>query len=105
MKSSNPAFSFAEFGAGGEVVGVREKKPVSDCAVAGAYYFAAAKIFVDAAMDTIIYPSAKEYYMSDACNTLIAQGGKIGVHNIRAEDFSCVGTPKQLREYLKNNPQ
>jgi dTDP-glucose pyrophosphorylase len=101
--SDKPCFSYAQTGAGGMVVGTREKEVVSNHAVAGAYMFARGRDFVKCAIDMLVYGDAtkNEYYMSNAYNWGVKRGLRFGVFDMAEADFACVGTPEQLEEYLK----
>ena len=87
----------------GVVVRTREKEAISRHAIAGAYMFARGADFVRAAINMMIYgdKAKNEYYMSNVYNHAVRLGLKTGVYDIAADAFACVGTPRQLREYLE----
>ncbi len=85
------------------VIRTKEKEAISNHAIAGAYMFKSASLFVRNAIDTVIYDSDyAEYYMSSVYNTIISKGGSVGIFDISETDFNCVGTPEQLRIYLNS---
>ena len=85
------------------MVRTREKEAISRHAIAGAYMFARGADFVRAAINMMIYgdKAKNEYYMSNVYNHAVRLGLKTGVYDIAADAFACVGTPRQLREYLE----
>ena len=101
--SDESCFSYAETDAEGVVVRTREKEAISRHAIAGAYMFARGADFVRAAINMMIYgdKAKNEYYMSNVYNHAVRLGLKTGVYDIAADAFACVGTPRQLREYLE----
>ena len=98
VHSDRPSFSYARLDERGLVCETREKQVISSHAIAGAYYFAHGVDFVDAAVDMLIYGDRQhgEYYMSQAFNGLVAKAKSVGIHEIPADRFRCVGTPEQL---------
>lgn len=101
--SDEGCFSYAETDAAGVVVRTREKEVISRHAIAGAYMFARGADFVRAAINMMIYgdKAKNEYYMSNVYNHAARLGLKTGVYDIAADAFACVGTPRQLKEYLE----
>jgi dTDP-glucose pyrophosphorylase len=102
FRSADPKFSFAKVGSDGLVTETREKEAISDHAIAGAYYFARGRDFVDCATDMMIYGdrAKSEFYMSAVYNQAIRRGMKIGVFGIEQDQWRCLGTPELLEAYL-----
>ena len=102
FRSTDPRFSFAKVGPDGLVTETREKEAISDHAIAGAYYFARGRDFVDCATEMMIYGdrAKNEFYMSAVYNRAARRGLKIGVFGIEPEQWRCLGTPELLEEYL-----
>lgn len=103
FNSDRDCFSYAEINRAGLVTQTKEKEVISSHAIAGAYMFARGADFVRCAIEMLIYGdrAKNEYYMSNVYNHAVRQGLKIGVYDIEATDFFCVGTPQQLKEYLE----
>lgn len=99
----DPKWSFARTGDDGLVIEVAEKKPISDLATVGLYYFARGRDFVSAAVDMIARNERvnNEFYVCPVYNHAIAQGLKIGVFEIGADAMHGIGTPGDLDAYLK----
>lgn len=104
FNTNKDCFSFVELDKNGYGVRTREKEPISNHAITGVYLFAKGKDFVSCAIDMMIYGdrSKNEYYMSNVYNWAIKKGLKIGCFDIGHDDWACVGTPEQLKEYLIN---
>jgi len=98
----DPKWSFAEVDGAGRVIRVAEKQPISDLATVGLYYFRRAGDFLDAAIDMIARNERVngEFYVCPVYNHAIANGLKIGVHEIPAEAMHGLGTPEDLERYL-----
>jgi hypothetical protein len=86
---------------------IQEKKAISKKANSGAYVFpsaAALNTWAEKMLDSKLDPTddkVGEYYTSQMIEVMIEKGVPfIGIH-ITIDDFSCVGTPRQLREFLQ----
>ncbi len=100
FKADNPRYSYAKFGADGIVTETAEKRVISNHAITGAYYFATAKTFTDAADKLLQQPLSNtmpEYYLSLLYNILINEGKKIQATSV--DDFASFGTPEELMAY------
>lgn len=99
----DPKWSFARTDDQGLVVEVAEKKPISDFATVGLYYFARGSDYVAAAIDMIARNDRanNEFYVCPVYNYAIAQGKRIGVFEIAADAMHGIGTPNDLDAYLK----
>ena len=105
FKSSEPCFSYVLLDQKNNVIKTKEKEVISDLAIAGVYMFNKGSCFVESAIDMMIYGDKDkgEYYMSNVYNWAIKKNRKIGISMIEKDDWVCVGTPKQLEEYLSKN--
>lgn len=103
--SQQICFSYAAVDEQGQVTATREKEPISSHAISGAYLFACGGNFVHCALQPLIYGTREkgEFYMSSVFNCAARLGLRIGIHDITENDFDCLGTPEQLKEYLKRN--
>ncbi len=99
----DPKWSFARVGPDGLVEEVQEKKPISDLATVGLYYFARGSDFVDAAIDMIARNERVngEFYVCPVYNYAIRQKKRIGVYEIPADAMHGIGTPEDLEQYLQ----
>ena len=97
----NPKWSFAKT-KDDLVIEVAEKKPISDLATVGIYYFKHGKDFVQAAKSMINKDIRvnNEFYVCPVHNELISAGKKINTY--MCKKMWGIGTPEDLDFYLKN---
>jgi NDP-sugar pyrophosphorylase family protein len=98
----NRKWSFVRTDAAGLVQEAREKIAISDLATVGIYYFRRGRDYVAAAIDMIVRNdrSNNEFYNCPVYNYLIANGDRIGVHEIAPHAMHGVGTPEDLDIFL-----
>ncbi len=99
----DPKWSFARTGVTGLVTEVQEKKPISNLATVGLYYFRKARYFIDAAIDMIARNERvnNEFYVCPTYNYAIAAGYRFGVYEVPATAMHGIGTPEDLERYIK----
>lgn len=104
MTASDPKWSFAAVSPEGLVTRVAEKEPISPEATVGVYNFARGADFVRGAREMIAQDLRVngEFYVAPVYNMLIAQGARIGIHNIGAEADGMygLGVPSDLALFL-----
>jgi NDP-sugar pyrophosphorylase family protein len=98
----NPKWSFAKTDNNGLVTEVQEKKPISDTATVGIYFFSKGKYFVQSALEMIINNDRvnNEFYTCPVYNYMIKNKQKIGIYNIPIEKMHGIGTPEDLNAYI-----
>jgi dTDP-glucose pyrophosphorylase len=104
FRASEDKWSFAKVGDDGYVVEVAEKQPISQWATTGMYYFRHGSDFVSGA-DKMIQRDLRvknEFYVSPVYNILIAEGKKF-ILDI-ADTVWCMGTPIDLKKFLRESP-
>jgi len=103
-KERNPKWSFVKIDNNKIVTEVQEKKPISEFATVGIYFFAQGLNFVNSAIDMFIARDTVngEYYTCPTYNYAIREGKKIGIFNINFSDMHGIGTPADLNLYLKS---
>lgn len=102
FKDKHPKWSFAKIDANGVVTEVAEKKPISDNATVGYYYWKHGSDFVKYA-EQMIHKNVRvnnEFYVCPVFNEAI-QDGKI-IRTFQAERMFGLGTPEDLEFYLKS---
>jgi HAD superfamily hydrolase (TIGR01509 family) len=102
FKSTHPKWSFAKVNEFGYVTEVAEKKPISDIATVGIYYWAKGSDYVKYA-EQMISKNIRvnnEFYVCPVFNEAIKDNKKIKTFNI--EKMWGLGTPEDLNHYLKN---
>lgn len=103
FNTNESCFSFAKVNNNGLLIETKEKEVISNHAITGIYMFNKGSYFVDCAVEMLIYGDKikNEYYMSNVYNYAVKQFLKIGIFDIKQEDWDCVGTPQQLDVFLK----
>lgn len=96
----DPKWSYARLD-GARVVEVAEKKPISNLATVGIYYFRTAQLFFDSAEAMIAADDRVngEFYTCPVYNDLIRRGGNVGVFGIEARRMHGLGTPEDLERF------
>lgn len=104
FNSSEPCFSYAKINADGLLVQTKEKEVISNNAICGVYYFKRGADFIGAAIDLVVAQDLQkgEFFMSSVYNHFLKYNKKVGIFNIAQDDFKCVGTPKQLENFLNS---
>lgn len=107
----DPKWSFAKVDSQGQVTEVAEKKPISDQATVGVYYFKKVHDFKAGCMQMIRENKRvnQEFYVCPVYNELIKTNKKVGVYPIRKEEMHGLGTPEDLQNFILfrnelNNP-
>ena len=100
FESTHPKWSFAKLDEHGFITEVAEKKPISNIATVGIYYWSHGKDFVRYA-EQMIHDNIKvnnEFYVCPVYNEAIKDGKKIRTYNIN--NMWGLGTPEDLNIFL-----
>ncbi len=103
FKNIHPKWSYARLDADGFVVEVAEKKPISDNATVGIYYWKHGSDYVKYANQMIQKDIRvnKEFYVAPVFNEAIGDGKKIRIKEI--QKMWGLGTPEDLTIYLEHH--
>ena len=102
--ATHPKWSFAKLGEDGYVSEVAEKKPISEHATAGIYYWKHGSDYVKYA-EQMIEKNIRvnnEFYVCPVYNEAIGDGKKIRIKEIEKSDMWGLGTPEDLNYFLEN---
>lgn len=101
--TKNKKWSYLKMDSNTYVTEVKEKDPISDLATVGIYFFSKGSEFVNGAIDMIINNDrfANEFYTCPVYNYLIKNKSLIGAFEIPMEVMHGIGTPDDLKTYLK----
>lgn len=104
FKSVHPRWSFAALDAEGLVAETSEKRPISDNATAGCYYYAKGSDFVRACFAVIEKDAETQgfYYISATYNELILEQKKIGIFEIPRKDYISFANYQMYENYLSH---
>ena len=103
FESMHPKWSFAKINASGFVTEVAEKKPISNMATVGIYYWSKGSNFVKYA-EQMINKNIRvnnEFYVCPVFNEAILDDKKFITYNI--EKMWGLGTPEDLQFFIENN--
>lgn len=100
--STHPKWSFAKIDEKGYVIEVAEKKPISDIATVGIYFWKHGSDYVKFAEEMIAKNIRvnNEFYVCPVFNQAILNDKKIRVFNI--DKMWGIGTPEDLNYFLEN---
>lgn len=103
FKSTHPKWSYAKVDEFGMVTEVAEKKPISDSATVGIYYWKHGSDFVKYAEQMISKDIRVngEFYTCPVFNEAIQDGKRI--HALNVNKMWGIGTPEDLNNYLRRN--
>jgi len=102
FRSAHPKWSFAKINGSGFVTEVAEKKPISDIATVGFYYWKKGSDFVKYA-EQMIQKNVRvnnEFYVCPVFNEAIEDNKKIRIFDV--EKMWGLGTPEDLKHFLEN---
>jgi dTDP-glucose pyrophosphorylase len=102
FKATHPKWSYARIDENGIVEEVAEKKPISDIATVGIYFWRRGSDYVKYA-NTMIEKNIRtngEFYVCPVFNQAIEDGKKFRIRNI--EQMWGLGTPEDLSFFLEN---
>lgn len=83
------------------VVESAEKRPLSNHAIAGFYYYRRGSDFIEAAKRVILKGNSQEgkYYISASLNELILMDKKIGCYEIEKSKYHSFYSPDNIKQY------
>lgn len=97
----HPRWSFVKCDEHGLVVETAEKRPISNLATAGFYYFAKGSDFVLAATEMIKKDAQTGglFYICPAYNELILAQRRIGIHRIPRQSYRTLASPADVQSF------
>jgi len=103
--SAHPKWSYAKLSEDGFVSEVAEKKPISNVATVGIYYWRKGSDYIKYA-EQMIEKNIRvnnEFYVCPVFNEAILDNKKIKVYNIGENNMWGIGTPEDLKHFLENH--
>lgn len=100
--STHPKWSFVKCDDDGRITEVAEKRPISNIATAGIYYFKKGEYFVNAA-EKMINKNLRvnnEFYVAPTYNEMIKEGKKIFSYSIA--EMRGLGTPEDVQKFIQS---
>ena len=107
FKASHPKWSYAKLNDEGFVTEVAEKKPISNNATVGIYWWKKGSDYVKYAEQMIKknIRTNNEFYVCPVFNEAIQDNKKIIINEIEKEGMWGIGTPEDLKYFLENYNQ
>lgn len=99
---SHPRWSYVLLNNDGTVAQTSEKRPISNQATAGCYYYKKGSDFVKACMAVIEKDVQTQglYYISSTYNEMILEQKKIGVYEIAKKDYVSFANYQMYESYM-----
>lgn len=99
----HPRWSFVKTDSDGFVVEAAEKRPISNLATTGFYYFSKAGSFIRATQSMILKGASVNglFYVCPAYNEMILAGSRIGVRKIEKQNYISLATLRLCEHYEK----
>jgi NDP-sugar pyrophosphorylase family protein len=101
FNSVHPRWSYIKCDEEGYVIEAAEKKPISNLATAGFYYYKIASDYFDSAKKMILKDSHVDgqFYVCPVFNEIVLNGKKIGVYKIEQNKYHSLMTEKMIKQY------
>jgi dTDP-glucose pyrophosphorylase len=101
FKSIHPRYSYVKVNEDGFVSEAAQRRPISNNATAGVFWFKKTGDFVDSVKQTIKKDSSVDgkYYVAPVFNEMVLQQKKIGVYQLDANMYRPLKDEKQLRDF------
>jgi dTDP-glucose pyrophosphorylase len=99
FRAVHPKWSYVKTNADGFVIEAAEKRPISNTATAGAYYFKKGADFVEAVTSMIVKDAHVDgaFYVCPCYNEMVLRQKVIGTHTIEAKQYLSIITPQALQ--------
>jgi dTDP-glucose pyrophosphorylase len=100
----HPRWSFARLAEDGMVIETAEKRPISNHATCGLYYYRTASSFLSSARKSLLKNNVtnNQFYICPAINELILSGHRVGVFPVPNELFIPLGTPDDVDRFKQS---
>lgn len=104
FRSVHPRWSYVLLDESGLVMQTSEKRPISNIAAAGCYYYKKGSDFVRSALSVIRKDVnyQENYYTSSTYNELILEQKKIGVYEIPKDNYISFSSYQMYENYLNH---
>jgi len=105
FESTHPKWSYAKLGNDGLVSEVAEKRPISNNATVGVYFWKRGSDYVKYA-EQMIYKNIRvnnEFYVCPVFNEAIQDGKKFKIYKLQNDKMWGIGTPEDLNYFLENH--
>jgi dTDP-glucose pyrophosphorylase len=99
----HPRWSFVAVGRDGLVIETAEKRPISNLATVGLYYYRTASLFLRSAEQALRKNVTVngQFFIVPAINQLILEGARVGHHAMANDDFFPLGVPSDVQRFTE----
>ena len=109
FEAVHPRWSFVRCDCNGHVIEAAEKRPISNMATAGFYYYKNGKDFVECSQKMILKNAhvGGNYYVCPTFNEMVLNQKRVGIYKISKTDYFSLATPEGVsiyERYLKDKP-
>ncbi len=103
FRDVHPRWSYVKCDEEGRVIEAAEKRPISNLATAGIYYFARANHFITAAKRMILKDAVVngQFYICPAFNEMILANAEVRIHEIPKSQYVSLAVPQGVEEYIR----
>jgi NDP-sugar pyrophosphorylase family protein len=103
FRDVHPRWSYVKCDDEGRVIEAAEKRPISNLATAGTYYFARGRDFIAAAKSMILKDAAVNglFYICPVFNEMILRNAEIRVHEIPKSHYVSLALPQGVEAYAR----
>jgi dTDP-glucose pyrophosphorylase len=104
FQNCHSKWSYVRLNEADAITEVAEKRPISDIATCGVYWFVSGNLFVNAAEQMIAknIRTNNEFYLAPCYNEIIAKSSNL-VLPFWVNEMHGLGTPEDLQEFIKSN--
>jgi dTDP-glucose pyrophosphorylase len=97
----HPRWAYVKVDKEGHVIETAEKRPISQSAAAGLYYFARGRDFIEAAFDMMRKEDCVKgcYYICPSYNQMILRQKKVGIANVPQTSVFSLASPQGVEAY------
>ncbi|WP_430428596.1 glycosyltransferase family 2 protein [Maribacter litoralis] len=101
FNSVHPRWSYVRLNDQNNIIETTEKRPISDSAISGFYYFNKASYFIQSSMKMIEKDANVNglYYVAPTLNELVLENKKLGVYNISNDKYHSFYSPQKIKVY------
>ena len=103
FKSIHPRYSYVKLNEESLVVQASQKKPISNTATTGIFWYKKTSLFIDAAKSCIVKSSLTDgkFYIAPTFNELLLKHLKVGIFEIQSNQYIPLKTNRQIYNFEK----
>ena len=101
FKSIHPRWSYVRLNDDNEIIETSEKRPISDKAIAGFYYYKKGRDFIKSTMKMIEKDANVNgiYYIAPSFNEMVLEEKKLSIYPVANDKYHTFYTPHKVKEY------